>query len=118
MKLNDFYNTYKYINDGIGKNTSVLDVNKKQLLVGINVEFEHTRDINMAASIAIDHLTEKPEYYTILLQSGLVDEKKAIYLGKKLLNIDIVNNKLEDDQLTDILLGFTPHKLGGQLPIH
>ena len=39
---------------------------KKQLVIGIEVEMEHTDDPSMAAEIAKDHLTEDPDYYTKL----------------------------------------------------
>lgn len=88
MKLFEFISNFQYTNNGVGKQTSINDVDKKQLLIGIAVEMEHNIiDLNVAASIAIDHLTENNNYYTILLKSGLVDEKKALYLGNKLLNI-------------------------------
>ena len=80
MKFNEFISSFQYTNDGIGKNTSINDVNKEQLLVGIAVEMEHTTDLNQSASIAIDHLTENNEYYSILIKSGLVDENKALEL--------------------------------------
>jgi phosphate/sulfate permease len=38
---------------------------------GIGVEFEHTKDPFKAATIAIDHLKEDPEYYTKLKSAGL-----------------------------------------------
>jgi len=52
-------------------------------LIGIKVEMEHTDDIKKAVEIAKDHLTEVPNYYTILINSGLVDEKEAINLYNK-----------------------------------
>lgn len=89
MKLSEFIINFQYTNNGVGKQTSINDVDIKQLLVGIAVEMEHNiTDLNVAASTAIDHLTENDKYYIILLKSGLVDEKKALYLGNKLLNID------------------------------
>jgi len=33
---------------------------------GIKVEQEHTKDIDMAREIALDHLNEMPDYYTRL----------------------------------------------------
>ena len=88
MKFNEFINNFKYTGNGVGKNTSINDVDKYQLIVGIAVELEHTDDLNVSASIAIDHLTENEKYYTILLNSGLVDEEKAMFLGQKYLNVD------------------------------
>ena len=37
-------------------------------LTGTEVELEHTNDIYIAAEIALDHLSEDPEYYTKLLE--------------------------------------------------
>ena len=112
MKLSDFIREFHYTNNGIGENTPIEKINKEQLLVGIAVEMEHTDDLNMSASIAIDHLTENKDYYTILLQSGLVDEKKALQLGKELLNIDAMEKEagVETGDQED-----TPHVSGAYL---
>jgi hypothetical protein len=37
-----------------------------QLTQGIEVEREHTSDPNVARKIALDHLSERPDYYTML----------------------------------------------------
>ncbi len=37
-----------------------------QLVLGINVEMEHTTNPDIAEKIALDHLKENPKYYTIL----------------------------------------------------
>ena len=42
------------------------DVCPKQLAMGIKVEMEHTKDEDVARQIALDHLTEIPDYYTRL----------------------------------------------------
>lgn len=39
------------------------DFNKEALMKGIYVELEHTDDIALAMEIAMDHLTEDPNYY-------------------------------------------------------
>lgn len=44
---------------------SVDEINK-QLEMGIKVEKEHTNDAKMAREIALDHLNEKPNYYSKL----------------------------------------------------
>ena len=69
---------------GKGDKTKESDVCPKQLKVGIAVEKEHTSDIKLAKEIAIDHLTEDPEYYSKLIKSGLADEPEAIQLAKQL----------------------------------
>ncbi len=43
---------------------------QKQLEMGIKVEQEHTSDIQAATEIALDHLNEKPDYYTRLKTIG------------------------------------------------
>jgi len=47
---------------------------KKQLNKGIKVEMEHTNDLDIAKEIAMDHLTEDPQYYTKLVKAGLASE--------------------------------------------
>lgn len=46
----------------------------KTIAFGIDVELEHTPDMNKALDIVLDHLAEKPDYYAILDDAGLVDE--------------------------------------------
>jgi hypothetical protein len=43
-----------------------LDSIKKQLEIGIKSESEHTKDLELAKEIAIDHLYEFPNYYSEL----------------------------------------------------
>jgi hypothetical protein len=38
----------------------------KELMMGIEVELEHTQDVDVAEEIAIDHLAENPRYYSEL----------------------------------------------------
>lgn len=42
-----------------------------QLQLGVRTEFEHTKDAKSATEIALDHLNEKPNYYTLLGRAGL-----------------------------------------------
>jgi hypothetical protein len=108
MKLSDLINNFEYINvDGKGSNVDIKQLNINQLVVGITVELEHGSDLNKAMSIAVDHLSENENYYSILIKFGLVDEPKALYLAKKYLGIDI-EKKGKDEELTNILLGFNP----------
>ena len=37
-----------------------------ELDLGIKAEMEHTKNVDMAAEIALDHLNEMPDYYTRL----------------------------------------------------
>jgi len=58
---------------GIGDSTSISDVDRDELRQGIRHEMEHTDDPQVAVEIALDHLTEDPQYYTNLkdLEKGL-----------------------------------------------
>jgi hypothetical protein len=97
MKYSDYIKDFQYIGNGKGINTSPNDVDLSELLVGIAVEFEHTDDINMSTSIALDHLSENDKYYTILINSGLVDENKSIQLALKFLqDVNIMYNNGEE----------------------
>lgn len=59
---------------GVGDNTPTDQVNPNQLSIGIQVEMEHTNDTEIAKEIAMDHLTEDPQYYTKLVAAGLASE--------------------------------------------
>ena len=39
------------------------DADPKELARGIEIEYEHTTDKNVARRIAMDHLAEYPDYY-------------------------------------------------------
>jgi len=78
------------LDGGEGDHISPKDVDKNELAVGIEVEYEHAKGDRIAAiDIALDHLKENPKYYTKLVKSGIVDEPKAIKLAKKLLNVEL-----------------------------
>ena len=44
---------------------------RRQLRKGTRVELEHTRDEQLARTIARDHLAEHPDYYSRLVKAGL-----------------------------------------------
>jgi hypothetical protein len=48
---------------GLADKKSPEDFDQEQLAAGIQVELEHTSDSNIAREIAMDHLTEDPNYY-------------------------------------------------------
>lgn len=48
------------------KHKTTVDEIKKQLAIGVKVELEHTSDKAVATEIALDHLSELPDYYTKL----------------------------------------------------
>lgn len=55
-----------FLSGGKGDETDEEDVDPDELEMGIEVEKEHTRNKKIAKEIALDHLTEDPEYYTKL----------------------------------------------------
>jgi hypothetical protein len=61
---------------GAGDNTPTDQIDTNQLSIGIQVEMEHTNDLGVAQEIAMDHLTEDPEYYSKLVAAGLASEFK------------------------------------------
>lgn len=56
------------------ENVTTKEVDPGQLAMGIKVEMEHTKDKTVAKQIAMDHLTEIPDYYTRL--EKMEDEAK------------------------------------------
>jgi hypothetical protein len=64
---------------GKAKGKSPSDFDQKQLAMGIEVELEHTPDRAKAREIAMDHLTEFPDYYTRLkrMEAQAEDAKKS-----------------------------------------
>ena len=51
------------IHGGLADKRSPKDFNRVELRRGIKVEREHTNNIQIAMEIAMDHLTEDPNYY-------------------------------------------------------
>lgn len=62
---------------GEGDSTPPDQVDPAQLSTGIQIEMEHTNDVEIAKEIAVDHLTEDPKYYTKLVNAGLAKEFQA-----------------------------------------
>lgn len=61
----------------VGKHNNTPDskFDQKQLAMGIKIEMEHTKDKELAKSIAKDHLTEIPDYYSRLKKMEKQKEK-------------------------------------------
>jgi len=59
----------QYIKRGLAfdKNFTEDDADPDELEKGISVEMEHTTNRNLAKEIALDHLSEIPDYYTRLI---------------------------------------------------
>lgn len=64
--------------EGIGKDLTEEDVDPEELRMGIEVEMEHTNNQEVAKRIALDHLQEIENYYTLLMKM----EKDAIQKDK------------------------------------
>jgi len=54
------------LDGGLGDEKMPTDFNPDEVLKGIEVEMEHTDNPKIALDIALDHLTEIPDYYTRL----------------------------------------------------
>ncbi len=59
---------------GVGDETPTSNVDPTQLSIGVQIEMEHTNNPDIAKEIAMDHLTEDPQYYTKLVNAGLAKE--------------------------------------------
>lgn len=53
---------------------------QEQLHIGLNIEKEHTHNINLAKSIVKDHLDEIPDYYTRLIKMEEEAKNNAVEL--------------------------------------
>lgn len=53
------------LHGGMGDNKSPLDFDPEQILLGLDVESEHTDNNLIALEIVLDHLSEDPEYYSV-----------------------------------------------------
>jgi len=71
QSLTELYLVEKSLEALAKKHDVSVDDLKKQLEIGIKVEHEHTEDDDKARRIALDHLDEKPDYYTKLRKAGL-----------------------------------------------
>ena len=56
------------IHGGLGDHANILDFPLAQILMGMEVEKEHTDDPLIALEISLDHLTEDQSYYTKLAE--------------------------------------------------
>lgn len=72
MRLNEFINNDVFgtptltMQEVADKHDVCVDMIRKQLLIGLQVEKEHTKDLKIALEVALDHLAEMPDYYTRL----------------------------------------------------
>lgn len=67
----------EFVNNGRAneKGITEVDVDPQELAMGIEIEYEHTTDMETAKRIALDHLSELKDYYTRLKR--MEEEGKA-----------------------------------------
>ena len=71
-------NNFIKLPGGVGDQTPTNQIDPIQLSTGVQIEMEHTNDLDIAKEIAMDHLTEDPKYYTKLVNAGLAKEFQAV----------------------------------------
>jgi hypothetical protein len=76
MRLFEFYSELSpnKLPGGKGDVTLPSHIDTAQLALGVQIESEHTDDVDVSTEIAMDHLTEDPKYYSKLVTAGLSDE--------------------------------------------
>lgn len=90
----------KSLNDIAKKFNVTITSLKKELSVGINIEMEHTKNKSTAEDIAMDHLTEMPDYYTRLTKMEKTATKH--WENKEINEIKILIKKLIREGLNKI----------------
>ena len=131
--VDDDVDTTNQIEGGIGDENESSDFDPKQVLMGMEVEMEHTNDPKIALEITIDHLTEFGDYYTRLekMENGAENEIPVDDMKRdnpslpvddedtKLLLRDFPELQLEwesenkkNSELEDEILGFKPLNVG------
>jgi hypothetical protein len=95
---------------GKGEGKSPLEFTSDQILKGMRVEMEHTDDPMVSLEIALDHLTEDPEYY------GDEEENPQLMAqANAAADANEPENAEDDKEKTDMLLGFKPHNVGDEI---
>jgi len=94
---------------GLGDKKKPKDFDPKQLAKGIQIEMEHTKDKSLAQEIAMDHLTELPDYYDRLEKI----EKHAAkqYPGPNVPKLEGLNDDVDWTKIGEKLW------IGGQWPL-
>lgn len=66
LDIDDVDNDGDQLEGGLGDDADVMQFDPQQIIKGIEVEMEHTKDPKVALEITMDHLKELPDYYTRL----------------------------------------------------
>jgi hypothetical protein len=80
----------KFMNAGKSEGKD-LPVDELELSMGIQVEYEHTNDMEIARKIAMDHLVEIHDYYTRLAKMEKAAKKNNLTRPDKVEQIAIAN---------------------------
>jgi len=102
---------------GLGDDASLSDFCPKQLAMGLEVEMEHTDDPKVALEIAMDHLTELPDYYTRLNDMEADAETNGAGSTDPMNPSGCLPQSVlppmgdDDSEETDELLGYKPHNV-------
>lgn len=133
LDTEDVDNDGEKLEGGLADGESVMDYDPEEILKGIEVEMEHTKDPRVAIEITMDHLEEFFDYYTRLEKMENQAEEDVENLNSdenestdnlSVINLDdipddlkqhgeVINNS--DDEFENSLLGFntqTPNKMG------
>jgi 5'(3')-deoxyribonucleotidase len=85
----------------------------RQINRGVKVEFEHTRDIEVATEIAMDHIGEKLDYYTRLAKVEEEDDDAVAVPGEPVsAAMDRMNARPDDQSKADFLGSYMKSALG------
>lgn len=96
---------------GLGDDKSPKNFDPEQVSLGIKVEMEHTDDPMEALEIALDHLTEDPEYYTVKDDPEASAQFNAASDAEEKSDEE-PDDSQDDEEETDKLLGFKPKNVG------
>jgi hypothetical protein len=82
--LQEFLNEEEQVIKGeIETGLTLDDLDKREFLVGLAVEKEHSTDLAVQETIVKQHLSDNPKYYSEGMKKGLFDEVEAMNLYKK-----------------------------------
>jgi len=93
---------------GVGAGKSPLEFDMDQVIKGLDVEKEHSQNPLIALAVTIDHLSENPDYYTVKdtpQDSAQAEAAKDAEEGGE-------ENNSNDEEMTDVLLGYEPKNVG------
>ena len=93
------------LSGGLADEKSPKDFDQSALNKGIKVELEHTNDESLAVEIAMDHLTEDPQYYDKLEKI----EKKRAWIRKIASYSDLAVKAIQDANINEMTKLLSQH---------